>query len=111
MYGRGVVGDVGLRFHCLLLETFCAEGNVVSDSVGSATGCSGIVELPNVISTGKFMHHVGDAGGAMDIIVGMLMADCLKHQAKFSPPVFTGGKSNFGEEHKSELGVVDGDPV
>ena len=81
VYGRGLVDGVGFGFHRLLLKKFREEGNMASDSVGSATGCRGIVELPNAISTGKFMEHVDDAGGVVYIIVGIPTADCLKSEA------------------------------
>jgi hypothetical protein len=84
---------------------------LVSDSIGSAAGCRGIVELPNTIGAGKFMGHVGNAGGVMDVIVCILTVDCLKRWMKFASPFFAGGKINVGKEHKSELGVIDGDPV
>ena len=93
------------------MEKLREKGNVVSDSVGNATGCWGIGELPNTSSGGKFTEHVGDAGGVVYIIVHIATADCLKHWAKFSSPIFAGGKSNVGEEHESELSVVNGDAV
>ena len=84
---------------------------MVSNSVGSAPGCRSIVELLNTISGGKFLEHVGDAGCVMYIIVHIAMTYCLKRRAKFLPPIFAGGKSNVGEEHKSKLSVVNGDAI
>ena len=81
MYVGGIVDAFGISFHCLLLENLREEGNVVGNSVGSAPGCRSIVELPNTISGGKFLEHVGDAGGVMYIIVHIAMTDCLKRQA------------------------------
>jgi hypothetical protein len=109
VYGGGVVDGIGFGFHCLLLEKLHEEGNMVSASVGSATGCRGVVGLPNATGPGKFMEHVGDAGGVVYIIVGIPMADCLKPRAKFSAPIFAGGKRNVGKENESNLSVIDGD--
>ena len=84
---------------------------MVSDSIDSASRHRGIIEIPNTICTGKFTEHVGDAGGVMDLVVGILIADSLKRRVKFLSPFFAGGKTNVGKEYKTKLGVIHGDCI
>ena len=93
------------------MEKLGEQGDLVHDGTGQATGGRCVGELPDPFGTGKFFEDVGDAGGSVGIVVGLIAPDALESWVEFAAPVFTIGEVDVGQEDESELGVVDGDAV